>query len=120
MKNIRPYLPDDKPSSTSIFLVCEDDRKIVGTIEFEIILDEIHLYQINVDANHRRQGIAESLICAMLAKYPRKKILLEVSEQNIPAIALYKKMGFTEVGFRPHYYKNGDSAILMTKTCIPF
>ena len=43
-----------------------------------------------------------------------KSITLEVSENNIPAINLYEKFKFKQVGKRKKYYKNGDSAILMT------
>ena len=40
---------------------------------------------------------------------------LEVNENNLPAINLYLKYGFKNVGFRKKYYKNRDSAIIMTK-----
>ena len=32
---------------------------------------------------------------------------------NIPAISLYKKFGFKEVGIRKKYYNNLDNAIIM-------
>ena len=41
-------------------------------------------------------------------------ITLEVNEKNIPAINLYKKYNFQQVGVRKKYYDNTDTAILMT------
>ena len=38
---------------------------------------------------------------------------LEVRESNISAIALYLKMGFTEVGKRKRYYENNEDALMM-------
>ncbi len=34
----------------------------------------------------------------------RKSIFLEVAENNVPALHLYKKVGFKKVGIRPAYY----------------
>lgn len=43
-----------------------------------------------------------------------KQIWLEVNEDNLPAIAFYKKMGFAMNSIRPKYYPDGRGAILMT------
>ncbi len=43
-----------------------------------------------------------------------KTITLEVNEKNLPAINLYKKYGFNEVGLRKKYYHNTYDAILMS------
>ena len=43
-----------------------------------------------------------------------KKLILEVSEQNINAINLYKKHNFVEINRRKGYY-NGIDAIIMEK-----
>ena len=43
-----------------------------------------------------------------------EKINLEVNENNLPAIKLYKTYGFQTVGKRNKYYKDGGNAILMT------
>ena len=43
-----------------------------------------------------------------------KDITLEVNVNNIPAINLYKKYNFKEVGLRKNYYNNSEDAIIMT------
>jgi ribosomal protein S18 acetylase RimI-like enzyme len=45
--------------------------------------------------------------------HPAKAILLEVSENNLGALTLYKKMGFQISGTRKAYYPDGSSAICM-------
>ena len=45
-----------------------------------------------------------------------KLFFLEVRESNTPAIALYKKLGFTKSGMRNNYYTNPvENAVLMSK-----
>ena len=43
---------------------------------------------------------------------PSERIWLEVHAQNEPAQALYKELGFVEVGRRPKYYRDGGEAVL--------
>lgn len=42
-------------------------------------------------------------------------ITLEVNECNTPAIHLYEKFGFINLGKRPKYYDNKYDAYIMTK-----
>ena len=41
-------------------------------------------------------------------------ITLEVNTKNIPAIKLYEKFGFKNVGIRKKYYNGLDDAVIMT------
>ena len=42
---------------------------------------------------------------------------LEVRSRNLPAISLYKRLGFAEVGLRRNYYRD-DNAVLMKKNLL--
>ena len=43
-----------------------------------------------------------------------ERITLEVRESNTPAISLYKKLGYVNVGIRRSFYKNPvENALLM-------
>mgnify|MGYP005789585945 CR=1 FL=1 len=42
-----------------------------------------------------------------------KVITLEVNKKNIPAIKLYQKYGFKQIGLRKKYYNNIDDALLL-------
>jgi ribosomal-protein-alanine N-acetyltransferase len=81
------------------------------------VLDESEITRIGVFPRFRRQGIADSLICAAreaLAALGVHEINLEVRRGNLSAQALYRKHGFAEVGCRKNYYqKENEDAILM-------
>jgi ribosomal-protein-alanine N-acetyltransferase len=79
--------------------------------------DEVHLLDLAVDANSRRQGVGKELVGAVLG-YARgsgaRLVLLEVRASNHPAIALYRSSGFSENGVRRGYYSdNGEDAVEM-------
>ena len=92
------------------------DSVVVGYIISLIVLDEVHIHTVYVSKNFRRKRIATKLIQTILDKSKilrKKKLCLEVSCCNINAIGLYEKIGFTKVGNRKEYYKEGIDAILM-------
>ncbi|MGE0634629.1 MAG: GNAT family N-acetyltransferase [Pseudobdellovibrionaceae bacterium] len=71
----------------------------------------------------QKQGCAEFLLSSFLEEFRNapepfvkhdSEVWLEVHEQNIKAIRLYEKMGFSKVGRRPRYYTDGSAAILCT------
>lgn len=82
------------------------------------VLDEGHLLDIAVRPKFRRCGVAKALIeelSSRLEKAGVTSVMLEVREHNIPARALYSKLGFKDVGKRKYYYKDPtDDAILCT------
>ncbi len=94
-------------------------EKLVGFTALEWILDEGSLSEIAVLMEHRREKIGERLMLKLLELAKEKKlsfVTLEVRESNAPAISLYKKFGFEDVGIRKNYYKDPtENAILMTK-----
>lgn len=71
------------------------------------VLDEAEIIYIAVDDNHRNKGYAKNMIKAIDAK-----IFLDVNENNMPAINLYRNCGFYEYARRKNYYDGAD-AILM-------
>jgi ribosomal-protein-alanine N-acetyltransferase len=82
---------------------------MVGFILGQLAADEAEVLTLGVRAGHQRHGIARSLIEA-LARAVRKaevrRLHLEVGEHNIPALGLYKKLGFKEAGRRKGYYEH--------------
>ena len=96
---------------------CEIVASDNGFIVWRTVLDEAEIITIGVHPDVRGAGIAIAMIGIVeneLKKLGVKKIFLEVSAENIPAINLYKKCGFIQNGLRSKYY-DGVDAILMEK-----
>ena len=82
---------------------------ITGVIGVWLLADEAHIVTVAVRESHRRQGIAELLLIRAieLARAKEQQVLtLECRVSNAPALALYDKYGFQEVGLRPRYYSD--------------
>lgn len=76
-------------------------------------VDELHLLNLTVHPDHRRQGHAQRLL-ERLAQAARQEALswiwLEVRVSNEAARRLYERLGFEEAGLRRGYYPNARSA----------
>ena len=74
------------------------------------VADEMEILTFGVIPEHRRQGVGSQFLQKMF-QYARQnkvqKIFLDVAEDNIAAIKLYEKMGFSLVHQRKGYYQNG-------------
>lgn len=78
-----------------------------------MILDEAELLLIGVVPEHRRRGIAQSLLDATMETARAKGVRhlhLEVRQGNC-AIELYNRNGFHQVGRRRDYYRGGDGSL---------
>ena len=72
---------------------------------------EAELLTIAVAEQSRRHGIGRGLLRdfpSQAAAMGAETVFLEVAEENAPALALYHKMGFVEVGRRRAYYHSPD------------
>ena len=72
------------------------------------ISDEYEILSLATNKKYRRKGVASELLRDLLIKAKKnkiKKIFLEVSKNNFPAIKMYKKFGFYKTGNRKNYYK---------------
>jgi ribosomal-protein-alanine N-acetyltransferase len=64
---------------------------------------------IGVDPAHQGHGIGRRLLDELLKFAAGGAVYLEVRCDNEAAIALYRDMGFDQVGVRPGYYKGVDA-----------
>lgn len=100
------------------YFVAEVNGKVVGHGGFTTVLDEGDVTNIAVRPEFRQKGLASKILEAMIT-FAREKNLsfltLEVRSQNIPAISLYEKYGFTVRGERKNFYRDPqDNAKIMT------
>ena len=103
----------------SLWLVALDGDDVVGYIGSQTAVDETDVMNVAVHPDHRRRGIAESLIEMLITELKNRgshALLLEVRASNVPAIALYEKLGFRQVGLRKNYYRNPkEDALILRK-----
>lgn len=93
----------------SCWLVALEEDTLIGYVGSQTVIDESDMMNLAVHPDHRRQGVAEKLVKALenaLKDRGSKALTLEVRASNAPAIALYEKIGFQQVGLRKNYYRN--------------
>ncbi|MBR6505197.1 MAG: ribosomal protein S18-alanine N-acetyltransferase [Clostridia bacterium] len=103
-------------NENSYYIVAKEDNDIVGFGGLWKSIDDIHLTNIVTKKNLRNKGIGKTILNELINQaknFGYNIITLEVNENNLPALSLYKKFGFKEVGIRKKYYNNSDSAIIM-------
>ena len=103
----------------SYWLVAMEDDRVVGYVGSQTVVGETDMMNVAVHPDFRRQGIAESLILALvegLKSLESHCLTLEVRASNASAIALYKKLGFAQIGLRKNYYRNPkEDALILRK-----
>ncbi len=95
-----------------------DGKSLIGAyIIFWVVADEVHLHNLAVRKEFRRQGLAYNLIKLMRdigRQIGATRQTLEVRESNINAINLYRRCGFIVKGRRPLYYTDThEDALIM-------
>ena len=97
--------------------LCEQTGDIVAYGGMLIAVDEGQITNIAVHPDRRGQGLGLAIVQALIkhAKAARlATITLEVRVSNTPAISLYRKVGFAEVGRRKGFYtKPTEDALIM-------
>lgn len=100
------------------FIVAQrPDGAVLGYAGLHAVMDEGYIDNIAVREDYRGQGIADDLL-DVFVRFGREKLAfltLEVRPSNEPAIRLYMKHGFAQVGRRKGYYEHPrEDAIIMT------
>lgn len=91
------------------------DDKLVGFIHVTKLYETMDIVNIVVDREVRKQGIATKLINYVIDLFDDiDNVMLEVNENNIPAISLYKKNNFEIINKRNNYY-GSDAALIMKR-----
>ena len=116
LEQLRSQLSDDR----HVFLAAvTENGAVLGYVGMMFVLDEGYISNVAVAPAHRRQGVADDLISALMMRAEELGlafVTLEVRAGNEPAKALYAKHGFVPVGRRKNYYDlPKEDAILMTR-----
>ncbi|SER80911.1 ribosomal-protein-alanine N-acetyltransferase [Propionibacterium cyclohexanicum] len=94
-------------------------RDVVAACLVSVMLGEAELLRIVVAPQQRGQGLGrrllgEAIVCAR--ECGAERMLLEVSEHNDVARALYASAGFVPIHRRENYYGPDKDALVMAKT----
>ncbi|HVF48544.1 MAG TPA: N-acetyltransferase [Pyrinomonadaceae bacterium] len=106
------------PESIS-FRAVSNDGAMVGFIVGLIEPDRTgHITTVGVAPEHRRRGIAQSMMRKAEDGFRRRNVRLlrlEVRSINRGAQQLYENLGYTVTQRLPRYYSNGGDGLLMVK-----
>lgn len=87
------------------------EAKVVGFIVAHLAAGEGEILSLGIRRDKHRQGVGRLLAQALIDAARRKEIqrlFLDVGENNAPAIALYRRLGFEQMGRRSAYYLHAD------------
>ncbi len=100
-----------------LYIVVDKNGEIAGYCGLLDILGEGQITNVAIRETYRHQGIGRVMMETLLSEGQNRGITeftLEVRESNLIARALYKSLGFTEVGVRPNFYdKPKENAVIM-------
>jgi ribosomal-protein-alanine acetyltransferase len=102
--------------------VCQQDGAVVAVVQWRNLGEEAEILDIAVAEKHRRHGNARFLLkkfVELVRQHDIGDVFLEVRESNFPAIALYRKFGFSTSGRRLNYYQHPQEAAILLHLKIP-
>ncbi len=103
----------------ALWLVCTENETVLGYVGSQTVFEDADILNVAVRPEARRRGIAAALLRElepMLTARGAERITLEVRASNAPAIALYRKLGYVQVGLRKNYYeKPREDALILQK-----
>ncbi len=103
----------------SLWIVAVDGKNIAGYVGSQSVMGWADMMNLAVHPDYRRQGVGEALINTLIRRLKDNDVTcltLEVRKSNTPAIDLYTKLDFVQVGCRPGYYHNPkEDALILRK-----
>jgi [ribosomal protein S18]-alanine N-acetyltransferase len=102
-------------------VICHRARighSLVGFILSRLVAGEAEILSVAIKPGWRGRGFSRPLLdlhLRRLAGLGIGTVFLEVDEKNAPAVRLYRKAGFYDVGRRTGYYGGGATALVLRR-----
>ena len=112
----------DSTDGSTVVHVCQQDAAVVAVVQWRNLGAEAEILDIAVAETHRRHGNARFSLekfLELVRQHGIRDVFLEVRESNFPAIALYRKFGFSTSGRRLNYYQHPQEAAILLHLKIP-
>lgn len=112
-------LKQELENKNTTYIVAKENNEVVGFAGISTCLDEATLNNIVVKKSCRGRGIGGELLESLIdlcGDLHMRTFTLEVDTENTPAIHLYEKFGFKNLGIRKKYYNGSRDAYIMTKS----
>lgn len=97
-----------------------EDGQPLGFIAYHLLFGQADINRVYVDPGMREQKIARAMFKTLFAQANQNGIevfILEVADNNVPALAVYQRAGFKVIGRRKNYYSSiAADALIMTYT----
>jgi ribosomal-protein-alanine N-acetyltransferase len=93
-------------------------HRLVGYACWWLVGDEVHILNLAVHPEARGAGVGRALVQRILddaVAHGAVSVSLEVRPENVAGLALYRAMGFTQIGLRRNYYGRGEDAAIMER-----
>ena len=106
------------PKRICLGIIELETKKLLGLCSAWLVIDELHITFLAIHPIHQRKGLGKFLLSDLIKRsksFQTNQIHLEVRDNNEPAKAFYKSMGFKIVGNRSNFYKDGSDALLLNK-----
>ena len=99
----------------SVRFVLESDGKVIGYCVIWLIKGEAFIMSIAIERNLRGRGLGRYFMEKIIddLRNRAQTFLLDVRKSNLPAIRLYRSLGFSIVKERKKFYSDGENALLM-------
>lgn len=85
---------------------------LTGMVVTRTVIDQSDILTIGIDPARRGKGLASDLLAAaerVIMARGADIVFLDVAEDNVPAIALYRRAGYVQHGRRSGYYRRPTS-----------
>lgn len=105
--------------SGRIALVLDDGEQLTAYGLVQVVGEIADLHRIGVASTCQGVGRARLLLAALIraaGDQGGQRMLLEVSDRNLAALALYRSAGFAEISRRHGYYRDGANALILERT----